>query len=114
MSYQVCGHCDRLLCDKTLKEHRRVYFDNGAWIRCHGDDHEVDSRSSSPLCVSAPVSGDHQLSSHSSLEPDQLQLNESMSSDDEFADFTNSPDKECPSKSCMGSALGYVCTGISV
>lgn len=55
MSYQVCGHCDKLLCDKALKEHRRLYFDEdkGVWIRL-GEDRE--SHCSSPLCVSLPSS----------------------------------------------------------
>ncbi len=64
---------------------------------------EVCSRAYSPLCVSPPRIDDHPLGSDSSPEPDLLQANENMSSDDEFAGFTSSPDEECPSKFCTWS-----------
>jgi len=73
----MCGHCDKLLCDKALKEHRRLYFDEdkGVWIR-FGDGEDRESRGSSPLCVSLPSSSssEEQLAGLADVE---------MSSDDD-------------------------------
>lgn len=96
MSYQVCGHCDKLLCDKALKEHRRLYFDDEEWIRM--EECEEGSRPSSPFCVSPPDSDDPQLGSSSSgsLSHDSTQSDEEMSSDveDAFAVTVPSSDGE--------------------
>ena len=86
----MCGHCDQLLCEKALKENRRLYFDNGEWIRMEGCD-KVLSRASSPLCVSVPGSDDLEVGS-GDLSHDSNQLYEEISSGDEF---TFSPDEDC-------------------
>ena len=55
----VCGHCGRSLGNKALKEHRRLYFHDGQWLR---EDHEnqqdtgEQSNSSSPMNLSDPES----------------------------------------------------------
>ena len=51
---RVCEHCDKTLSDKAYKEHRRLYFDKGEWMR--SDHQDVESRASSPICVSDPMS----------------------------------------------------------
>ena len=53
LSRRVCGHCDKTLSDKAYKEHRRLYFDKGEWMR--SDHQDVESRASSPICVSDPM-----------------------------------------------------------
>jgi len=96
MYFQLCGHCDKLLCDKALKEHRRLYFDDEEWIRM--EECEEGSRPSSPFCVSPPDSDDPQLGSSSSgsLSHDSTQSDEEMSSDveDAFAVTIPSSDGE--------------------
>ena len=80
MSYRMCGHCDQLLSEKTLKEHRKLYFNdaNGTWIRFRGeDDHNI--RCSSPLCVSLP--SDSSITNPSLESPDTS--NADMNSEDE-------------------------------
>ena len=77
----MCGHCDQLLSEKTLKEHRKLYFNdaNGAWIRFRGED-DHNSRCSSPLCVSLP--SDSSIA-NPSLEPPDTSSHADMSSEDE-------------------------------
>ena len=58
--YQVCPHCNQLLSEKTLKEHRRLYYDDEreVWVKFSSSTYQTDdhSRTSSPLEVSPPVS----------------------------------------------------------
>lgn len=75
MSYDLCGHCDQVLSEKALKEHRRLYFHNGAWIRL--TETQVTSRTSSPISISSPSMtsdtqqhhSDHSISSSESDMP---------------------------------------------
>ena len=48
-----CGHCGKRLSIKSLKEHRRLYFHDGKWLRNDEQDlRDRSSRSSSPISVS--------------------------------------------------------------
>ena len=89
-SYQVCGHCDKLLCEKALKEHRRLYFNDGEWIRI--EDYDGGSYASSPFCVSPPGSDDLGALSRDN------ELHEEMNGSDEFPEYTSDGDEERPSK----------------
>lgn len=95
MSYQVCGHCDKLLCEKALKEHRRLYFNDGEWIRIQECDE--GSCASSPFCVSPPGSDDLGALSH-----DNEQLDEEWNVSDEFPEYSSDGD-EVSSKFCTWS-----------
>ncbi len=53
-TYQECGHCEKKVSLKTYKEHRRLYFHDGRWIKPSQGTCGEDSRSSSPMCVSDP------------------------------------------------------------
>ena len=54
-SYDVCGHCNQILSEKALKEHRRLYYDERSrvWITV---DKSAVSPASSPFCLSPPGS----------------------------------------------------------
>ena len=54
--YEICGHCNQLLSEKAIKEHRRLYFDEkkGVWIKLSQE--SDDSLASSPLGLSPPGS----------------------------------------------------------
>lgn len=53
--YRVCGHCDKLVSEKTFKEHKRLFFHGEDWIRKESaGDQPQGSRNSSPLCLSDP------------------------------------------------------------
>ena len=55
-SFHYCGHCDQSVSLKTFKEHERLYFYHGRWIKDRNMVSGPRSRSSSPLCVSDPPS----------------------------------------------------------
>ena len=49
-----CGHCNKLLTEKTFKEHRRLFYDDGEWLQQSSLDRmnetsRLSSRSSSPM-----------------------------------------------------------------
>ena len=48
---RICGHCDKYLNHKSYKEHRRLHFSEGKWLREMTEQPDESSRSSSPLCV---------------------------------------------------------------
>ena len=53
MDRRECGHCGKRLSIKSLKEHRRLYFHDGKWLRNDEQDlRDRSSRSSSPISVS--------------------------------------------------------------
>lgn len=52
ITYSMCGHCDHLLSEKTLKEHKRLYFHGDHWIRAQSIEDEQESGASSPICLS--------------------------------------------------------------
>ena len=53
MAYRSCGHCHKLLSEKALKEHRRLYEIEGEWIESHQADER--SRTTSPLLFSSTL-----------------------------------------------------------
>ena len=53
ITYSLCGHCDQLLSEKTLKEHKRLYFHDGQWIRAQSIEDEQQSVASSPISLSS-------------------------------------------------------------
>ena len=64
-AYQVCGHCNQLLSEKALKEHRRLYFDDqkGEWIKLSKKSQSNESNTSSPIDLSPPGSNASQVES---------------------------------------------------
>lgn len=58
--YRVCGHCEKLVSEKTFKEHRRLFFHDHTWIKDNIEDQEHESSSSSSLCA---LSDSHDVSS---------------------------------------------------
>lgn len=50
--YRVCGHCKKLVSEKTFKEHKRVFFHEQGWVKESVVAEDVRSRNSSPLCMS--------------------------------------------------------------
>lgn len=48
--YRVCGHCEKLVSEKTFKEHQSLFLNDHTWIKEGGEDHK--SRSSSSMCFS--------------------------------------------------------------
>ena len=46
-----CGHCNKLLTEKTFKEHRRLFYDDGEWLQQSSlnETSRLSSRSSSPM-----------------------------------------------------------------
>lgn len=54
-TFQYCGHCEQSVSLKTFKEHQRLYFYDGRWIKQRDMRSEgARSRSSSPLTISDP------------------------------------------------------------
>ena len=51
--YLVCGHCNKLVSEKTFKEHKRLFFHEQGWVR-ESNAEDGRSRNSSPLCLSDP------------------------------------------------------------
>lgn len=71
---------------QTLKEHHRLYFENGAWIRFEENE---GSRGSSPLCFPFSSNSDCQaedISAESDVESDVASVSEEsvMSGDENF------------------------------
>ena len=62
--YRRCGHCEKLVSEKTFKEHHRLFYHEGQWMTEHtrpSDD--ASSRDSSPLSL--------QLSHNSDIHSDR-------------------------------------------
>ena len=53
LSYRSCGHCHKLLSEKALKEHRRLYEVDGEWIESQQDDER--SHTTSPLLFNSTL-----------------------------------------------------------
>ena len=70
--YRICGHCEKRVSEKTFKEHRRLFFHDQKWIKetVPQEVYGLESRASSPLCVSDPMSD---VSQH---EPDDVSSDE--------------------------------------
>ena len=81
-SYRACGHCDKYLSDKAYKEHYRLYFQQGRWLRAD-DLHLCESSQSSPLSVSDPNSDVESQPSDNDLEEADILPEDS---DDMFSD----------------------------
>ena len=68
----MCPHCDQLLSDKAIKEHRRIYYDNDQkeWVKVTSESQEQEARSSasSPLGITPPSSDSSVDLSHSLFE----------------------------------------------
>lgn len=32
-SYRVCGHCDKLIGPRTYRDHKRLFFHEGVWLK---------------------------------------------------------------------------------
>ena len=45
--YRRCGHCKKLVAEKTFKHHHRLYFHEGEWITTEDMDRATSSRESS-------------------------------------------------------------------
>ena len=59
-SFLLCEHCNKLLGEKAYKEHHRLYFQRGEWLKVQHMDHAEDSLASSPLSLgSDPPSNGH-------------------------------------------------------
>jgi hypothetical protein len=63
----VCGHCGRSLGNKALKEHRRLYFHDGQWLKEDHAKQDVESNCSSPMNLSDPES-EHSFQGTGSVE----------------------------------------------
>ena len=65
--YRRCGHCEKLVSEKTFKEHHRLFYHEGQWMTEHTrpfDD--ASSRDSSPLSLQLSHNSDiHQASAKS-------------------------------------------------
>ena len=54
--YQLCSHCNQLLSDKAIKEHRRLYYDEEHKVWLKVSQGEASSCGSSPFELSPPGS----------------------------------------------------------
>ena len=67
---------------QTIKEHRKLYFENGAWIRFEENE---GSRGSSPLCFPFSSSSDCQAEGISAeSDVDSVSEESAMSGDENF------------------------------
>ena len=88
--YRICGHCEKRVSEKTFKEHRRLFFHDQKWIKetVPQEVYGLESRASSPLCVSDPMSD---VSQH---EPDDVSSDEDTTSFPAFNDIDTSQSPE--------------------
>lgn len=54
--YRVCGHCHQKLSEKALKEHERLYLEDGVWLTESKIEQGVSSSEemSEPITISDP------------------------------------------------------------
>ena len=77
--YRRCGHCEKLVSEKTYKEHHRLYFHEGQWITVDGTDYVTSSRESSPFSDTVRLEDPVDLKS-SSCSPGSADLDSPCSS----------------------------------
>lgn len=72
--YRVCGHCHRRLSEKALKEHERLYLEDGVWLTESKIERGVSSSDelSEPITLSDPP------------DPDEAPESVEMSSDEQL------------------------------
>jgi hypothetical protein len=80
--YRVCGHCNKLVSEKTYKEHRRLFFHDQGWIKESAGIGDEGSRRSSPLCMSDPSEMQSCSSHHLHHDMDNSNLEELGSADE--------------------------------
>ena len=49
-THQICGHCGKSLGEKTYKEHKRLYYHEGRWIKQKELLPQDESSTTSSLC----------------------------------------------------------------
>ena len=91
VSYARCGHCDKLLSSKAIKEHKRLYFHDGVWLKSQSKQDEQGCG------YSSPISG---LSSSSSDTDPDISTDSQDSLPDITTDYIDEPvsSKEAPGK----------------
>ena len=61
--YRVCGHCHQRLSEKALKEHERLYLEDGVWLTESKIEQGVSSseKMSEPITISDPPDPDEEV-----------------------------------------------------
>lgn len=53
---EICPHCNLLLCNKTLKRHKALFFSNGRWIKADSSQVEdIDSDTEGGAAVTKAI-----------------------------------------------------------
>ena len=86
--YQVCGHCDKIVSQKTFKEHRHLFFQDHQWIK----EVRLESRASTALSVSDPPESMSGASQHEPEDDVHIFDEDDTTSFPAFEDFTPSPE----------------------
>ena len=81
---RVCGHCHRRLSEKALKEHERLYLDDGVWLTESKIERGVSSSDelSEPITLSDPPDPDEAVEMSSD---EQLLVGDFDDDDDEVS-----------------------------
>lgn len=102
----VCGHCGKTLGDKALKEHRRLYYHEGQWLKeDHENQQDIESNCSSPMYLSDPES-ENSFQATGSVD---------YYSDNEDMETFQSPELQCPENGILAiscNLAGMLCTEI--